>query len=60
MNSRNLEAISKKPDSLSVMGHQKDVKENAYSQISARITYRNDPETKSVPKQRTVKVDAEK
>ena len=45
------------------MGHQKDVKESAYSQISAKIQYKAEPEsTKSVPRQRPipVKADAER
>jgi hypothetical protein len=66
LNFKTLETLErKKPDSLSVMGHQKDVKENAYSQISANIQYKADPSeaTKSVPKQRptaSVKEDAER
>ena len=64
LNFRNLDSLSsKKPESLSVMGLQKDVKENAYSQISANIKYRAEPqETKSVPRQRPVPVkdDAER
>ena len=31
LNHKNLEGLQRKVDSLSVMGHQKDVKENAYS-----------------------------
>ena len=62
LNHKNLEGLGRKPDSLSVMGHQKDVKENAYSQISANIQYREVQENKSVPRSRPipVKVDAER
>jgi len=32
--------FEKKAGTLSVMGHQKDVKENAYSQVSVQIKYK--------------------
>lgn len=39
------------------MGHQKDVKESAYSQISAKIQYRREnEETKSQPRSRAVPI----
>ena len=63
LNHKNLGDLGRKPDSLSVMGHQKDVKENAYSQISANIQYRElHQDNKSVPRSRPipVKVDAER
>lgn len=34
--------------SLSVMGQQKDVKENAYSQVSARIKYIKENDNQSL------------
>ena len=34
--------------SLSVMGHQKDVKENAYSQVSAKISYKESALSKKI------------
>jgi hypothetical protein len=40
LNVENLEKVSSRNLSLSVMGHQKDVKENAYSQVSAKISYK--------------------
>ena len=40
MNLENLDKINSRNMSLSVMGQQKDVKENAYSQVSARIKYK--------------------
>ena len=63
LNHKNLDGLGRKPDSLSVMGHQKDVKENAYSQISANIQYREvHQDNKSVPRSRPipVKADAER
>jgi hypothetical protein len=62
LNPRNLDNLAKRPDSLSVMGHTKDVKENAYSQISANIQYREVQENKSVPRSRPIpiKADAER
>lgn len=63
LNHKNLSGLGRKPDSLSVMGHQKDVKENAYSQISANIKYSEvHLENKSVPRSRPIplKADAER
>ena len=41
LNLENLEKVKSRNMSLTVMGHQKDVKENAYSQVSARIKYQD-------------------
>lgn len=62
LNYKNLDGLNtRKLDSLSVMGHQKDVKENAFSQVSANIKYKPE-EAKSVPRSRPlpVKLEAER